>query len=438
MSEYQDAPEPELDPFSETNQPEHFFAGGGRREILEEILDCLGAGENLLLVTGPLGSGKSTLAHFVMKSRGGGSVGVRVQSTLFMNESGVLNEICADLGLPTDASGSTGQVKLELLRYAGEVRTRGGTLVLLIDDSHELGSEVLQVLLHLAGADASGNTGIHLVLLGESQLNHMVSGLLPDSGETIAIGKDPEPEVFELQPFNRDTTADYLRFKLAGYSTGPMPFGKRLVSDIHARAGGIPGAVNRLARDTLRQRDEDPLSGTFRIPMPYVAAAGALSVALLAAIFLFDGSPGPEITGETGRIQVPLDTGSRNPPTPVIASRESPPVSEAAAADNAPTPDSPEGEARLLAMNPEHFALQILGTFSESGVRDFVSARTGAAEYSWFETRYQSRPWFVVVYGDFPTREAAVSAAAGLPLEVRELQPWARPLAGIQHDIKSR
>ena len=97
----------------------------------------------------------------------------------------------------------------------------------------------------------------------------------------------------------------------------------------------------------------------------------------------------------------------------------------------------PEGYAeQILAYQPQNYTLQLLGSYSEASVRSFVEQNADSNSYAYFETRFQGRPWFVVVYGSFPDRDAATAAIATLPADQRALEPWARSLGGIQEDIR--
>jgi septal ring-binding cell division protein DamX len=69
-------------------------------------------------------------------------------------------------------------------------------------------------------------------------------------------------------------------------------------------------------------------------------------------------------------------------------------------------------------------------------VQTFIQQNNGAEDLFFFETRYQDRPWFVVVYGNYPNRSAARQAIEQLPQPLKDLQPWARSLADIQSDIR--
>ena len=93
-------------------------------------------------------------------------------------------------------------------------------------------------------------------------------------------------------------------------------------------------------------------------------------------------------------------------------------------------------ESELLRYPANSFTVQIMGSRSEASVRDFVSGEVHAGKPGYFETRFQDRPWFVVVLGNFGERHEAVAAIEELPESLRSLKPWIRSLADVQSDIR--
>ena len=93
-------------------------------------------------------------------------------------------------------------------------------------------------------------------------------------------------------------------------------------------------------------------------------------------------------------------------------------------------------ELKLLSLNPDNFTLQMLGSWSESNVQDFIRDNGSGDVFSYFETRYQDRPWFVVVFGTYTNSAAAVDAISNLTPRLQNQQPWVRGLRGIQEDIR--
>ncbi|GGL97763.1 hypothetical protein GCM10009425_06050 [Pseudomonas asuensis] len=84
-----------------------------------------------------------------------------------------------------------------------------------------------------------------------------------------------------------------------------------------------------------------------------------------------------------------------------------------------------------------HYALQILGTSSESSAQAFIQQQSDSANYRYFKKQYQGKALYVVTYGSFANRAAAEAAVKQLPAKVQSAKPWPRTFASIQQDIAS-
>lgn len=81
-----------------------------------------------------------------------------------------------------------------------------------------------------------------------------------------------------------------------------------------------------------------------------------------------------------------------------------------------------------------HYAVQVLGTASETNAQAFIRQQ-GGGEYRYFRKTLQGKPIYVVTYGSFSSRAAAQAAVKGLPAKVQAAKPWPRTFASIQQDI---
>jgi septal ring-binding cell division protein DamX/type II secretory pathway predicted ATPase ExeA len=95
-------------------------------------------------------------------------------------------------------------------------------------------------------------------------------------------------------------------------------------------------------------------------------------------------------------------------------------------------------EQRLLDMPTANYMLQLMGGLDEQRVRDFVKKYIAQLPLTYFETRLNGKPWFVVVTGSYPDKVTAVAAIQKLPAELQRQKPWARSVSSIQADIKNR
>ncbi len=81
-----------------------------------------------------------------------------------------------------------------------------------------------------------------------------------------------------------------------------------------------------------------------------------------------------------------------------------------------------------------NFVLQILGTGSEANAQAFIRQQ-GGGDFRYFKKTLQGKPFYVVTYGSFPNRAAALAAVKKLPSKVQAGKPWPRTFASIQQEI---
>ncbi|MFG0467674.1 SPOR domain-containing protein [Pseudomonas putida] len=82
---------------------------------------------------------------------------------------------------------------------------------------------------------------------------------------------------------------------------------------------------------------------------------------------------------------------------------------------------------------PGNYVVQILGTSSEASAQAYVKAQGG--DYRYFKKNLQGKPLYVVTYGSFANRDAAVAAIKNLPAKVQAGKPWPRTVASVQQEL---
>lgn len=116
------------------------------------------------------------------------------------------------------------------------------------------------------------------------------------------------------------------------------------------------------------------------------------------------------------------------------------PASQDAAAEPAATAAPQQsfyGDGQvLLDWEPKGYSLQMLGAREEKNIREFIAAMPDRNNLHYFFTLYKDKPWYVVIYGRYPDRAAAMTARGELPEPLRAKRPWARSIKGIQNDIR--
>lgn len=77
----------------------------------------------------------------------------------------------------------------------------------------------------------------------------------------------------------------------------------------------------------------------------------------------------------------------------------------------------------------------MLGSRREAAIRQFIKAQGLKGQMAILRTQRQGQDWYVLLYGDYPSRAAANAAVAQLPAAVRAGKPWPRSFASVQADI---
>lgn len=97
-------------------------------------------------------------------------------------------------------------------------------------------------------------------------------------------------------------------------------------------------------------------------------------------------------------------------------------------------------EQHLMKTSAHHYTIQLLGTRSEESIKQFIQQHAIANSAHYYRTQLDGKDWYVMVYGEYPSREDAKVAMQKLPLSLQQakLQPWIREVSSIQQDIRER
>lgn len=125
-------------------------------------------------------------------------------------------------------------------------------------------------------------------------------------------------------------------------------------------------------------------------------------------------------------------------PAPAPAAKPAPAPAQVATAKPAPAPAAkPATQAAggnwYAGQAPGSYVVQILGTSSEASAQKFVKEQGG--EYRYFKKMLNGKPLYVITYGNFANRDAAVSAIKALPAKVQAGKPWPRTVASVQQEL---
>ncbi|MBI6886156.1 SPOR domain-containing protein [Pseudomonas putida] len=121
------------------------------------------------------------------------------------------------------------------------------------------------------------------------------------------------------------------------------------------------------------------------------------------------------------------------PAKPAPASTQVAVAKPAAKAAEKPAAAGAGNSGWYAGQKPGNYVVQILGTSSEASAQAYVKAQGG--DYRYFKKNLQGKPLYVVTYGSFANRDAAVAAIKNLPAKVQAGKPWPRTVGSVQQEL---
>ncbi|MDD2059919.1 AAA family ATPase [Pseudomonas sp. GD03860] len=123
----------------------------------------------------------------------------------------------------------------------------------------------------------------------------------------------------------------------------------------------------------------------------------------------------------------PVAPAAKPAPVQVATAKPAPKPAEKPAAKPA------AGGSWYAGQKPGNYVVQILGTSSEASAQAYVKAQGG--DYRYFKKTLQGKPLYVITYGNFASRDAALAAIKALPAKVQAGKPWPRTVASVQQEL---
>jgi len=95
-------------------------------------------------------------------------------------------------------------------------------------------------------------------------------------------------------------------------------------------------------------------------------------------------------------------------------------------------------EKEILKNDPRHYTVQILGMHNKNKLQSFMNEAKLKGKVRYCRGNHQGKPWYILVYGEYATREEAQKVMAALPEEVKKQKPWVRSFASLQGTLHAR
>ena len=484
------------DPF--VDEPDNLFIPAHYENLIRLLNYLICYSNKLLLVTGEPGIGKTRFLQAFAEQQPATVVQCAFHALATDTPAQVIDELVQQLAVPVPSEFNA-EAKLRAIRHHMNGLAQGGKICLiLIDDAHVLSEEVLGLLRDLL-QDQTVAESVHVVLAGQTELNSQVDAVAPEDEQEgwvykheLQVLAEDETEAFirslfaaqgdaDKQPF---TAGDFVsihrqaagvpgRIKTIARELMLNKMNQLLEQNPKTRwlvAGGVcmlagiglllgwwligdqTEVVAKPSNKVVAKIDRSQeLADTPALNVPAEPPTTTAVLDDVAETDSLTGSEDNDITVseepsfEEIQDQTPQEPGLLESEVedvaPDIAVPELEYASEPAVLDSgqndaieAPTVDD-NLVADLLLRPASHYTLQLVGSGSEDKIKALVETSSEAAQLTYFQTERNGEPWFVLVYGDFTDKQAAMAASQAMPESLSQYQPWVRSVKGIQQSL---
>ena len=438
-------------PFRITPHTEFFFAGAHRGATLEALIYAITHDEGIVKVSGEVGSGKTMLCRMLLEK-----LPENVETVYLANPSLSRDEILYAIAEELQSPLPEGHPHMQLRSLQDrllEIYASGRLVVVMIDEAHAMPPETLEEIRLLSNLESNRHKLLHIVLFGQPELDEHLSEM------SMRQLKERITHNFALEPLRRSDIGNYLMFRIraAGYH-GPDLFTPSAIQLISKASEGLTRRINILAdkallsafsenrhqidskqiKAAIRDAQFNPMRDGSARPKAWIAGAAVLAVsaglAYVAGSYHSTRAPAqpPAHTAETpANVSAAAITEAKTPAQAVTAFATTPPTPPATetvpSASLAPGADKLPTLAERIAATEEwlkktpdtHFFIQLLSTDGNSyrDVEIFLESKARSLDLQQvriYRSRLSGRDRIGVIYGDYPSSEAASAELARL------------------------
>ena len=472
------------DPFSQKIENDLFYAEPSRKQRLGTLAHLTQFGNELMIVTGPKGSGKSALLQKFKATAPKLWKFAHIETQNGLDERKMLQQLYRQMGM--EFRGATHNDLLEQIKVQFDLLQRKGQYsIMLIDDADQLPITAIKKIMEMASLISTVNKPLlRVILFGtEALLTKLTDPLLNQ------YSKLPQ-RVMDLPPFSEEQTAHYIlkRLSAANFVSKDL-FTQSVVHKLHTESYGWPARLNELARNILTNslpKNEQEASHVFGIKTynPSRLIGLALTIAVVVTFFIFQNdvnqwvsqfthaagnNSNTTLTSKTETEAVKNISKSTTPASKPAVSlveklkqrnharlseektenliKPAPPKSntkmvakQKSKTDEIPQPavninSVPRKESWILSQDSRHFTLQIVAGENLKTIEEFIGEHQLYNNIAFYRSVRDGKPWYGLIYGVYPHKQAASSAISRMSKKLQRLKPWVRSIGSIQSDI---
>ncbi|MFB0519806.1 MAG: ExeA family protein, partial [Desulfatiglandales bacterium] len=223
-------------PFNLTPDPKFLFLGETHREALAHLVYAVRERKGFMVMTGEVGTGKTTLIHALLRGLDVNTKTVFIFNPMLESKD-FFKFVCFDLGIQSKDR-TKGDCLLEIYQFLVESYRNKRTVVLIIDEAHNLNPSLLEEIRLLSNFETAKDKLIQIILVGQPELNVTLN--LPECRQL----KQRISLWFYINPLNKNETDEYIRSRLRKAGLETPCFKQKAIDEIFRYSKGIPRLIN--------------------------------------------------------------------------------------------------------------------------------------------------------------------------------------------------
>ena len=232
-------------PFNLSPDPAFFYRSEQHEEALANLLYGVQARKGFIVLTGEVGTGKTTMLECLRDYLEDNFIEFAFLFNSRINADQFFEMIAYDLDLPCSRTSKT-EVLFALNQLLVEQAQDGRTVVLIVDEAHNLEWEVLEEIRLLGNLENRNGKLLQIIMAGQPEFDRKLDAPnLRQLKQRVVLRTN-------LQPFSLREAIEYMESRLehAGMPEQNV-FSEELMAEIHLRTQGIPRVINGVCDNLL-------------------------------------------------------------------------------------------------------------------------------------------------------------------------------------------
>jgi len=232
-------------PFSLSPDPAFFYRSEQHEEALANLVYGVQARKGFIVLSGEVGTGKTTMLECLRDYLEAQYIEFAFIFNSRINSEQFFEMIAYDLDLPCPRTSKT-EVLFALNQLLVEQTQEGRTVVLIVDEAHNLDWDVLEEIRLLGNLENRNGKLLQIILAGQPELDRKLDAPnLRQLKQRIVLRCN-------LQPFTLRDAMEYMesRLEIAGMPKQEI-FSEEMMAEIHLRSQGIPRVINAICDNLL-------------------------------------------------------------------------------------------------------------------------------------------------------------------------------------------